>query len=58
MASAQDIKRQMCERAAKTWDVPVEKVTYEDGVLLDGTNPERRLTFKQIADAVAEPPPS
>jgi CO/xanthine dehydrogenase Mo-binding subunit len=47
--AAQDIKRQMCERAAKTWDVPVEKVTYEDGVLLDGTNPERSLTFKQIA---------
>jgi CO/xanthine dehydrogenase Mo-binding subunit len=47
--AAQDIKRQMCERAAKTWDVPVEKVTYEDGVLLDGTNPERRLTFKQVA---------
>ena len=47
--AAQDIKRQMCERAAKTWDVPVEKVTYEDGVLLDGTDPERRLTFKQVA---------
>lgn len=26
--AAQDIKRQMCERAAKTWSVPVEQVTY------------------------------
>jgi xanthine dehydrogenase molybdopterin-binding subunit B len=25
--AAQEIKRQMCERAAKTWNVPVEQVT-------------------------------
>ena len=31
--AAQDIKQQMCQRAAKTWDCPVEEVEYSDGVL-------------------------
>src|SRR5262245_18826330 len=39
----------MCERAAKTWEVPVEQVTYADGAVRDTTDPERCLTFKQIA---------
>jgi CO/xanthine dehydrogenase Mo-binding subunit len=47
--AAQDIKRQMCERAAKTWEVPVEQVTYADGAVRDTTDPARCLTFKQIA---------
>ena len=28
---AQEIKRKMCERAAKTWNCPVEEVEYQDG---------------------------
>ena len=47
--AAQEIKRQMCERAAKTWSVPVEQVTYADGMVRDTMDPERCLTFKQIA---------
>ena len=47
--AAQEIKRQMCERAAKTWNVPVEQVTYADGMVRDTMDPERCLTFKQIA---------
>jgi CO/xanthine dehydrogenase Mo-binding subunit len=47
--AAQDIKRQMCERAAKTWECPVEEVVYEDGVLQHTKNAEQRLTFKQVA---------
>ncbi len=47
--AAQDIKQQMRERAAKTWNVPVEQVTYEGGMLQDSADAERRLTFKQIA---------
>jgi CO/xanthine dehydrogenase Mo-binding subunit len=47
--AAQDIKRQMCERAAKTWSVPVEQVAYADGAVRDTMDPARCLTFKQIA---------
>jgi len=47
--AAQDIKRQMCERAAKTWECAVEDVVYENGAVQHRSDPERRLTFKQIA---------
>ena len=47
--AAQDIKRQMIERAAKIWDVLVEDVEYENGVLQHKSDPELRLTFRQLA---------
>jgi CO/xanthine dehydrogenase Mo-binding subunit len=47
--AAQDIKRQMRERAAKTWTCAVDEVNYEDGVLTHASDAEKRLTFKQIA---------
>ena len=47
--AAQAIKQKMRERAAKTWDCPVEEVEYQDGILQHTKDPEKRLTFKQIA---------
>ena len=47
--AAQDIKRQMLERAAKIWDVDLDDVEYVDGVLQHKSDPELRLTFKQMA---------
>ena len=47
--AAQDIKRQMIERAAKIWDVSIEDVEYENGVLQHKSDPELRLTFRQLA---------
>jgi CO/xanthine dehydrogenase Mo-binding subunit len=47
--AAQEIKQKMRERAAKTWDCAVEEVRYEDGILQHTQDPEKRLTFKQIA---------
>jgi CO/xanthine dehydrogenase Mo-binding subunit len=44
--AAQDIKRQMIARAAQIWNVPAEKVNYEDGVL---TGEGKRFTFKELA---------
>ena len=46
---AQDIVRQMVERAAKIWEVTTEDVEYTDGVLTHKSDPELRLTFKQMA---------
>ena len=47
--AGQDVKRQMIERAAKIWDIPVDDVEYADGVLQHRSDPELKLTFKQIA---------
>ena len=47
--AAQDIKQQMIERAAKLWEVSAADVEYEDGVLQHKSDPELRLTFRQLA---------
>jgi CO/xanthine dehydrogenase Mo-binding subunit len=47
--AAQDIKRQLLERAALIWKVPAEHVTYERGVLSCADDPARRMTFKELA---------
>ena len=47
--AAQDIKRQMMERAAKLWEVTADDVEYVDGVLQHKSDPELRLTFQQMA---------
>ena len=43
-----DIQRQLCLRAAATWEVPVEKVNYVDGGVTGPTG--QRLTFKELAE--------
>jgi CO/xanthine dehydrogenase Mo-binding subunit len=47
--AAEDIRRQLIERAAKIWEVSVDDVEYQDGVLQHRSDPELNLTFKQIA---------
>jgi xanthine dehydrogenase molybdenum-binding subunit len=47
--AAQDIKRQMCARAARTWECPVEEVEYRDGAVYHMKDADKQLTFKQIA---------
>ena len=47
--AAQDIKQQMIERAAKLWEVSAADVEYENGVLQHKSDPELRLTFRQLA---------
>ena len=47
--AAEDVKSQMVERAAKIWDTPVEDVEYADGVLSHKSDPELRMTFKELA---------
>lgn len=47
--AAEDVKRQMIERAAKIWEVDPPDVDYTQGVLTYTKNPELRLTFKQLA---------
>ncbi len=47
--AAHDIRQQMIERAAKIWDVDAADVTYESGVVQHVSDPELKLTFKQLA---------
>ena len=47
--AAQDIKEQMRARAARIWEVSPEDVEYVDGVLQHKSDPELRLTFRQMA---------
>ena len=48
--AAQDVKRQMCQRAALLWDVPAEDVDLVDGVFAHKSDPELRISFKELAD--------
>ncbi len=47
--AAEDVKSQMLERVAKIWDTPVEDVGYADGILSHKSDPELRMTFKELA---------
>ena len=47
--AASDIKQQIIQRAARIWDVSAEDVEYADGVASHKSDPELKLTFKQIA---------
>ena len=47
--AAQDIKEQMMARAARIWEVSLEDVEYVGGVLQHKSDPELRLTFRQMA---------
>ena len=48
--AAQDVKRQLMERAARIWDVPVDDIEYsDDGVLSHASDSELRLGLKELS---------
>ncbi len=47
--AAQDIKRQLSERAAQIWEVKPDNVTYTDGVLECKSDKKKRFTFQELA---------
>ena len=47
--AALDVKQQMISRAARIWEVSHEDVEYSGGVLQHKSDPELRLTFRQMA---------
>jgi xanthine dehydrogenase molybdenum-binding subunit len=47
--AAEDVKRQMIERAAKVWEVDPPDVEYAHGVMTYSKNPELRMTFGELA---------
>ena len=47
--AAQDVKRQMIERAAQLWEAKVEDLELENGICRHRSDPELRITFKELA---------
>ena len=47
--AVRDLQRQLAARAALIWDVPVEEVDIADDVFSHRSNPEMRLTLKELA---------
>ena len=48
IAAAEDVKKQMAARAALLWEAEADDVEFHDGVFVCATNPDQRLTFKQL----------
>ena len=47
--AAHDIRQQMIQRAARIWEVTADDVDYNNGVASHKSDPELKLTFKQLA---------
>jgi xanthine dehydrogenase molybdenum-binding subunit len=52
--AAQDVKRQMMERAALLWDKDADEIELQDGVFQHKSDPELRISFKELAEKLPE----
>ena len=52
--AAQDIKRQMVERAARFWEIPEDDVVYEDGAVRSRSDASKSMTFKEVAGKLGQ----
>ena len=47
--AAREVNRRLVERAATIWDISADDVQYEDGVFSHRSDPDLRMTFKELA---------
>ncbi|HZR79964.1 MAG TPA: xanthine dehydrogenase family protein molybdopterin-binding subunit [Candidatus Binatia bacterium] len=47
--AAEDAKRQLCERAARIWQIAPESVRFDDGAAVSMNGEEKRLTVRELA---------
>ena len=47
--AAEDVKQQMVERAAQIWETSSNDVQYQEGLISHISDPELRMTFKELA---------
>ena len=52
--AAQDVKRQMIERAATLWEASSDQLEHVDGVFQHKSDPELRFTFRELAALLPE----
>jgi xanthine dehydrogenase molybdenum-binding subunit len=48
--AAQDVKRQVIERAARIWDIDPDSIEMNQGKIQSKTDPELKMTFKELAE--------
>jgi CO/xanthine dehydrogenase Mo-binding subunit len=51
--AAQDVKRQLIERASLIWDTTVDQIEYVDGAVQHKSDNELRMTFQEISGQLA-----
>ncbi|PKB73183.1 MAG: oxidoreductase [SAR202 cluster bacterium Io17-Chloro-G7] len=51
--AAEEVKVRMIARAARIWDTPEDNVEYDKGVIQHKSDPELRMTFKELARQLA-----
>ena len=54
LKAAEEVIRQMAERAALIWEISPEEVEFTRGVFISGNDPEDRLSFKDLAGRLME----
>jgi len=47
--AAEQVKAEMCKRAALLWEVQPDDVEFNEGTFLNSKNPDEKFTFKEIA---------
>ena len=52
--AANDVKRQMIDRAAVIWDISADSIELEGGVFKSKADPELKMTFKELAAQLDE----
>ena len=52
--AAQDVKRQMMERAALLWEASTDEIELVDGVFQHKSDPELRMTFKELTAELSD----
>ena len=51
--AAQEVKTKSIERAASIWDVDKDHLQMEDGVIYSKSDPELKMTFKELANQMS-----
>ena len=52
MKAAQDVKRQMIERAATLWEISKDDIAFDDGTFRSKSDASKSITFKELAARV------
>ena len=52
--AAQDVKRQLIERAAQLWEAPPEEVLLAGGMIQHRSDPELKMSLKELAGRIPE----
>ena len=52
--AAEDVRRQMIERAALIWEKPIEEIDLKNGLFCHKSDPKLQVSFKELASKLGE----